>query len=165
MSEVEALIFPDLVYFEDYNGNFQNYFQAVYKIFESDFIWSKPNYENKVVIVRKYPLVDGIHKTFYHITHEGEDENNRTPDFRRMERIKFPKFVIDNNEHPEILIWKNTRGRDERIVLFNEEENYIVILAERSDSLLFITAYCIETEHRKRKLMKEYETYKKAKTA
>ena len=38
MSEVEELIFPDLEYFEDYNGNFQNYFQAVYKIFESDFI-------------------------------------------------------------------------------------------------------------------------------
>lgn len=165
MSEVEALIFPSLIYFEEYNGNFQNYFQAVYKIFESDFIRSKPNYENKDVIVRKYPLVDGIHKTFYHITHQGEDENNRTPDFRRMERMRFPKFIIDNNEHQEILIWKNTRGRDERIVLFNEEVNYIVVLAERSDSFLFITAYYIETEHRKRKLMQEYEAYKKAKTA
>ncbi|MDD2832368.1 MAG: hypothetical protein PHH95_09535 [Bacteroidales bacterium] len=165
MSEVEELIFPDLEYFEDYNGNFQNYFQAVYKIFESDFIKKQPNYEGLIVKVRKYPLVDGIHKTFYHITHQGEDENNRTPDFRRMERMRFPKFVIDNNEHQDILIWKNTRGRDERIVLFNEEENYIVVLAERSDSFLFITAYCIETEHRKRKLMKEYETYKKAKTA
>lgn len=165
MSKVEALIFPDLEYFEDYNGNFKNYFQAVYKIFESGFIKQQPNYEGQIVKVRKYPLVDGIHKTFYHITHEGEDENNRTPDIRRMERIRFPKFVIDNNEHQHILIWKNKRGRDERIVLFNEEENYIVILTERSDSFLFITAYCIETEHRKRKLMKEYEAYKNTKTA
>ena len=56
--------------------------------------------------VRKYPLVDGIHRTFYHITHQGEDQKNRTPDLRRMERIKFPKVVIDNNKHPEILICK-----------------------------------------------------------
>jgi hypothetical protein len=165
MSEVKELIFPDLVYFEDYSGNFQNYFNAVYKIFEKDFIKQSLNYEGQIVIVRKYPLVDGIHKTFYHITHQGEDENNRTPDFRRMERMRFPKFVIDNNKHQDILIWKNTRGRDERIVLFNETENYIVVLTERSDSYLFITAYFIETEHRKRKLLQEYETYKKAKTA
>lgn len=165
MSQIEKLIFPDLELFEDYNGDFQNYFQAVYKIFEVDFIKKQPHYDGQIVKVRKYPLVDGIHKTFYHITHQGEDEKNRTPDFRRMERIRFPKFVIDNNLHSDILIWKNTRGRDERIVLFNEEENYIVILTERSDSYLFITAYCIETEHRKRKLIKEYETYKKTKTA
>jgi hypothetical protein len=165
MSEVKELIFPDLVYFEEYNGNFQNYFNAVYKIFEKDFIKNQPYYEGQIVIVRKYPLVDGIHKTFYHITHQGEDENNRTPDFRRMERMRFPKFVIDNNKHQDILIWKNTRGRDERIVLFNETENYIVVLTERSDSYLFITAYFIETEHRKKKLLQEYETYKKAKTA
>ncbi len=165
MTNVEALIFPDLEYFQDYNGNFLNYFHAIYKIFESDFIKQQPNYEGQIVKVRKYPLVDGIHKTFYHITHEGEDENNRTPDFRRMERMRFPKFVIESNVHQHILIWKNKRGRDERIVLFNEEENYIVILTERSDSFLFITAYCIETEHRKRKLMKEYEAYKNTKTA
>ena len=38
MSEVKELKFPDLVYFEDYNGIFQNYFEVVYKIFENDFI-------------------------------------------------------------------------------------------------------------------------------
>lgn len=165
MSEVKELIFPDLVYFEDYNGNFQNYFEAIYKIFENDFIKQTPNYDGLMVKVRKYPLVDGIHKTFYHITHQGEDENNRTPDFRRMERMRFPRFIIDNNEHQNILIWRNIRGRDERIVLYNEVENYIVVLTERVNSYLFITAYFIETNHRKRKLLQEYETYKKTKTA
>lgn len=165
MSEVTTLQFPELVYFQDYNGNFHQYFQAVYKIFESDFIRKHPSFQKKKVIVRKYPLVDGIHRTFYHITHEGKDENERIPDIRRMERIRFPKFVIDNNEHPDILIWKNTRGRDERTILFNENENYIVVLTDRGKSYLFITAYLVETDHRKRKLLKEYETYKKTKTA
>lgn len=83
-------------------------------------------------------------------------------------RIAIPILYNDKagkQEHGEILIWKNVRGKDERTVLFNESENYIVILTDRGGYYMFITAYYIETEHRKRKLLKEYETYIKAKTA
>jgi hypothetical protein len=47
-----------------------------------------------------------------------------------MEIIRFPKFVIEYEQHDEILIWENKRGKDERIVLFNETENYIIILTQ-----------------------------------
>jgi rlfB len=156
------LIFPELMFLEEYRGEFQLYFDAVYKIFETDFIKTQPNYEKKKVCVRKYPEENGIHRTFYHITHQGEDENNRTPDIRRMERIKFPRFVIENYLHDDILIWKNKRGADERVVLFNEKENYILILSQRKDYYLFITAYVIDKEHRKQKLLKEYKSYIKS---
>ncbi|WP_026903774.1 hypothetical protein [Pedobacter glucosidilyticus] len=160
-----SLVFPDLISFNDFGGDFPSYFKTIYSVFYQDFIVSQPVFEGLEVSVRKYPEVDGMHRTFYHITHEGEDENNRQPDLRRMERIRFPKFVIGNFKHEEILIWKNRRGKDERIVLFNEAENYIVILTERKDYYLFITAYFIEKEHRKKKLLKEYEAYIKTKTA
>ena len=160
-----SLVFPALISFGEYGGVFSTYFDAVYSVFHNDFIKAQPIYEGLKVSVRKYPEVDGMHRTFYHITHQGEDEANRQPDVRRMERIRFPKFVIENFEHEEILIWKNVRGKDERIVLFNEIENYIVNLTDRGEYYMFITAYYIETEHRKRKLLKEYETYIKAKTA
>jgi hypothetical protein len=162
---MSALIFPDIIELNEFGGNFQNYFNAVYAIFENDFIKTQPLYVGLKVAVRKYPEVDGLHRTFYHITHEGEDEENRTPDIRRMERIRFPKFVIENEHHEAILIWKNKRGKDERIVLFNQTENYIIILTDRKQFYMFITAYFIDTEHRKRKLLKEYEDYKNAKTA
>ena len=64
MSEVKELIFPDLVYFEEYNGNFQNYFEAVYKIFENDFIKRQPVFQGIRVSAQKFPMVDGIHRTF-----------------------------------------------------------------------------------------------------
>lgn len=160
MSLRTTLVFPELLSFEDYGGNFQSYFQAVYAVFENDFIKTQPIYKSNKVAVRKYPEVEGMHRTFYHITHEGEDENNRQPDFRRLERIRFPRFVIENHKHEEILIWKNKRHKDERILLFNNNENYIIVLTERKEYYLFITAYYIETEHRKRKLLKEYENYK-----
>lgn len=165
MSVANPLVFPDLIPFNEYGGDFQAYFEAVYLIFHHDFINTQPVYEGLRVSVKKYPEVEGMHRTFYHITHEGEDEKNRQPDFRRMERIRFPRFVIENHLHPDLLIWKNKRGKDERIVLFNEAENYIVILTDRQGYYMFITAYYVETAHRKRKLMKEYEDYIKAKTA
>ncbi len=165
MSSDVQLIFPELLYLKDFNGNFEKYFAAVYAVFEQGFIKTRPQYGGLKVAFRKYPEVDGLHRTFYHITHEGEDEQNRTPDIRRMERIRFPRFVIDNNRHPEILIWRNTRGKDERILLFNENENYLVVLTQRKEFYLFITAYYVETKHRKRTLLKEYETYIKTKTA
>lgn len=165
MSKNIPLQFPNLIYLQDFNGDFNSYFNAVYRVFENDFVRTHPNFEGQKVAVKKYPEVDGIHRTFYHITHEGEDENNRLPDMRRMERIRFPRFVLNSYAHSEILIWKNRRGSDERILLFNESENYMVVLAERSEFFLFITAYHVEKEHRKLKLLKEYEAYKKAKTA
>jgi hypothetical protein len=165
MENTQQLIFPELIEANEFGGNFQNYFKAVYAIFENDFIKSQPEYEGLKVSAQKHPEVEGIHRTFYHITHEGEDEAERTPDYRRMERIRFPKFFITNNEHSEILIWENTRGRDTRVLLFNYVEGYIVILTKREGYYLFWTAYLVQQEHRKNKLLKEYETYIKAKTA
>lgn len=115
MIEQENLVFPDLLFLNDYL-DFRLYFKAAYHIFENDFIKSQPKYNSLKVGVQKHPEVDGIHRTFYHITHEGEDEQNRQPDLRRMERIQFPRFYIDNAEHNKILIWENTRGKDTRVL-------------------------------------------------
>ena len=165
MSTVKPLVFPDLLYFEDYSGNFDKYFKAVYMIFENHFIKSQPNFQGTRVSAQKFPLVDGIHRTFYHITHEGEDEDDRTPDIRRMERIRFPKFIIENCPNDELLIWKNKRGRDTRVLIFNETEGYLVVLTERNGYNLFWTAYYIEYEHQREKYMNEYKAYIKTKTA
>lgn len=160
-----ALVFPDLILFADYQGDFKTYFEVVYKIFHTSFIAKQPLFNGLKVSAQKHPEVDGIHRTFYHITHEGEDEANRQPDMRRMERIRFPKFIIENSSNGAILVWENQRGRDKRILLFNEAESYLVVLTERKGFYLFWTAYYIEQEHRKNKLLSEYQAYIKAKTA
>lgn len=165
MSEVKQLEFPSLICLEDYSGDFKKYFDAVYLIFEKHFINSQPLFEGVRVSTQKFPLVDGIHRTFYHITHEGKDEQNRKPDFRRMERIRYPHFVITCCPHQELLVWKNQRGRDTRILILNETEGYLIVLTERKGYNLFWTAYYLEQNHQIRKLLKEYAAYKKAKTA
>ncbi len=94
-----------------------------------------------------------------------EDEGNRLPDFDRMERIRFPEFMMVSCPDDELLIWKNQRGRDTRVLIFNETQGYLVVMTERKGFNLFWTAYYIERSHSKKKLLKEYEEYIKAKTA
>lgn len=159
------LVFPDLILFEEFNGNFKLYFEKVYEIFKKSFITTQPSYNGLYVSAQKHPEVDGIHRTFYHITHEGDIENDRKPDFRRMERIKFPKFCIDNYSHKDFLIWEKIVGKDNRIHILNETERYLVVLTERKGFYLFWTAFYIEENHTIRKKKKEYEAYIKTKTA
>ena len=165
MSNPQNLIFPELILLNDFEGDFSTFFTTVYEIFKQDFISSNPTFNGLRVSAQKHPEVDGIHRTFYHITHEGEDEQNRIPDISRMERIKFPKFIIENEAHPTVMVWENNRGKDKRVLLFNEHENYLVVLTERAGYYLFWTAYMVTQPHRRRKLLQEYEAYIKAKTA
>lgn len=165
MSQETKLIFPELIYFKDFQGNFKNYFHAVYKIFSAHFLKSNPKFEGIKVTAPRYPEVDGISRTFYHITHQGDDELNREPEIRRMERISFPKFKIENHPHSELLVWEKEMGRETRIHILNVAESYLLVLNKRKDYLLLWTAFYIEHNHTLRKKLKEYETYKKTKTA
>lgn len=165
MSIKEPLVFPDLILLNDYGGVFQDYFAAVYGVFHSDFIKNKPSFHGVIVSAQAKPEVDGVHRTFYHITHEGEDEGNRSPDIRRMERISYPKWILDSCPHDELLVWENERGRDKRILIWNENEEYLTVLTRRKEFYLFWTAYLVTQQHQKKKLMREYETFIKAKTA
>lgn len=159
------LTFPHLILYDDFGGNFKLYFDAVYKVFHNNFVANQPLYQGQRVSAQKHPEVDGIHRTFYHITHEGEIENERVPNFRRMERIRFPKFCIENIPTDQILVWEKVVGRDNRIHILNEDEKYLIVLTERDGYYLFWTAFYIEQNHTVRKKIKEYEAYIKAKTA
>ena len=63
-TEDDDLVFPELIFLNDYKGDFQLYFNNVYLVFKQDFILSQPLYKNLKVSVQKYPEVDRIHRTF-----------------------------------------------------------------------------------------------------
>lgn len=165
MSSVNKLSFPELILLESYQGNFGNYFDAVYAIFEGHFIKAQPRFDGVKVTAPRYPEVDGRSRTFYHITHEGDVEQNREPDLRRMERIRFPKYKIESHPHPELLVWEKQIGRDTRIHILNKEQCYLLVLTRRDGYFLLWTAFYIERRHTMDKKIKEYETYIKTKTA
>lgn len=158
-----SLIMPPLILLEDFDGDFSQYMEAVYAIFKRDFVDSKPNWEGKRFALKKYPMEFGKEHTFYHITHEGDEEENRKPDLRRMERIAFPRVMIDNVSHPILKVWQNIRGDKHNILILHEEEKYLIVLREHEDYVLLWTAYYIEYSNRMRRLVKEYEEFIKSK--
>lgn len=113
----------------------------------------------------QYPEVDGKEATFWHLISEGVKEGDRLPDLRRCERIRWPRPIIEHWYEEEIRLWENRRRGEVRICIWLVKENYLVVLAKRKNYVLLWTAYFVEKSHRRRKLQKEYEAYKKADAA
>ena len=161
----DYLELPERLYYENFKGDILAFIEAAYRIFKKDFVTSHPNVDGKPIRMKKYPLVNEMEYTFYHITHEGTDEDNRLPVISRMECIPFPRPMVDNINHPYLKVWMNTRKGKDRMLIYHEAEEYLVVLEIRQDYALLWTAYPIERQHTKVKLLKEYEDYKKARTA
>ena len=150
---------PPLVLFSDYDGNWDAYLEAIYNYFKHDFVYNKPVFQGTRLGLKRRPMTQGKEATFWHMIQQGDQEEERTPDFRRCERIRWPKPIIEHDEESIIKIWRNKRKGERRICLWFEQENYLVILADRGTYILPWTAYLVEQPHRQRKLQKEYEEY------
>ena len=154
---------PELILFQDFGGDWDAYLDAIYQAFRRDFVIGKPLFRETRMVLKRHPVSNGKEATFWHIISEGLDENSRTPDMRRCERIRWPRPVIEmaDNE-PSLKVWENQRDGETRICIWLSfgNEDYLVILAKRKEYTLLWTAYPITYPHQKRKLQREYEAYK-----
>jgi len=160
---------PPLVLLQEYDGDWKRYIEAVYDCFKVDFIDSKPRFRNKTIRLKRYPLLDGKEATFWHITSEGKQEDKRVPDFRRCERIRWPRPIIEHYNDDSVRCWSNIRANarrrnERRIVLWFYDEDYVVVLAARRRYMLLWAAYYVSWGHTRRKLLKDYEEYQKRQT-
>ncbi|MFH0990999.1 MAG: hypothetical protein V1799_13390 [bacterium] len=159
---------PELIRLDEYGGDGAAFIEAVYQVFRNDFVLSKPSFRRRNIGLKRLPIVDGKICTFYHITHEGEDEQNRTPDIRRCERIRWLKSVIERCDEWGLKVWEQIRKSEARICIWlerDEEPDYVVILADRKTYVLLWTTFVLTRDHEKNKKQKEYDAYKKAEAA
>jgi hypothetical protein len=148
---------PDLVLFE---GDWHRYIEKIYHYFKADFIATKPKYLGKSIALKRHPMTDGKETTFWHMISEGKIESERIPDLRRCERIRWPKPIIEHSDQEKtIKVWENVRKNKNRICIWLESHEYLIVLDNRRDYILFWTAYLITENHSKRKLQKEYERF------
>ena len=96
---------PKLIYLEDYKGNYQLFIDAVYAVFEHDFIMHKATFGSHQLKMKYHPAFQERAYTFYHMTHEGSIETERTPDLRRCERMPWARPTIENAEAYGIRFW------------------------------------------------------------
>lgn len=150
---------PPLVFFEDYGGDWQRYLEALYEFFKNDFINGRPVFEGRRVGLKRHPLSQGKEATFWHLISKGSIEDERLPDMRRCERIRWPRPIMENSRDNQIKVWKNERGGETRICLWLEAHEYLLVLADRKDYILPWTAYMVDRPHTKQKLQKEFDNY------
>lgn len=160
---------PEQELFQDHDGDWGEYEALIYAIFKHDFIDTHPSFQGKRVSVKKYPIENNKEDSFYHVTCvDLNKNNNRIPDMRRCERIRWIRAFIENYNCRDavcidcdgVKVWTEPykQNRD-RVHLLLEEERYIVILEPRDSYCLLITAYYLDQDHSLMKQIKRYERY------
>lgn len=147
---------PQLLLLEHYGGDWEAYFSELYAVFRSDFVATLPTFRGQRLSCKRHPLTEGKEATFWHLISEGKVEAERLPDIRRCERIRWPRAIIEHADDPAIKSWANERQGEQRILLWMEEQEYLVVLADRQKYVLIWTAYTVTRHHQKEKLRKEY---------
>lgn len=156
---------PKLEQMTDYGGDWRRYLCALYGIFCSDFIRSKPRFRGVPLALKRHPIIADKEATFWHIISEGNIEEERLPNMRRCERIRWPRPAIENCDDDVVKVWTELRGSERRTHIWLEPESYLVVLNERKGYTLLWTAYIVEREHERQKLNRRYEKYQKAEAA
>jgi len=146
------------VLLEAYGGDWNSYCDALYQFFHEDFIASQATYHGMRVAIKRHPLLKGKEATFWHLISEGDVEDERLPDLRRCERIRWPRPIIDASSGDKVRFWRARRG-EERVVIAVGDFSYVVVLAIRRGYVVLWTAYYVEREHRRRKLRAECDEY------
>lgn len=158
------IVLPELILLENYHGDYKSFIQAVYIAFQRDFVQHKTKFRGEELRLKWHPIYQDKAYTFYHMTHKGEDEQNREPDLRRCERLPWARPVIENCDKWNLKIWPQIRKGANRLCIWldlEDEPDYIIILDVRKDYKLLWTAFVLEYDHEKRKKQKEYEEWLK----
>lgn len=150
---------PPLILLADHNGDATAWLDAAYAKFSSDFCGERPAYDGRRMGLKRHPVVDGREATFWHLISSGDVEAERLPDPRRLERIGWPKAVIDHRNDPAVKQWTEDRRGAQRIHLWCEDAMYLVILESRPEFVLPWTAYPIEYANQARRLNERHTAH------
>lgn len=161
--KVDVTNLPDLIYLEDYKGNYRAFINAVYAKFEEDFIKHTTRFGPYSIKLKYHPLFQERAYTFYHMTHKGEIETEREPDLRRCERMPWARPTIEQVEKYGLRFWEQERNGKHRICIWlsvDNGDNYFVILDVRKSYVLLWTAFFADYPHQLKKKEKEYISWK-----
>lgn len=147
-------------------GDWGTYLDSIYEIYLDEVIRNSLTFKGKLVRARHNPATQGKGFAFWHVISTGSNEEDRLPDLRRCERIRWIKWIIKKADQGTdgILIWTNERtlrrGTAVRTLIFCEAVDYLVILEERANTFMLVSAYPVFARN-KLKLKKEWQESQK----
>lgn len=133
--------------------------EELYAIFRHNFIDSSASYRGYGVWF--FPEKDrGKENIFWHLV-ERDDKTigERLPDFRRSERLTWARPMLDNLGQPEILDWDYEEGNGGiHTYVWLKDFDYLIVMKKYPNGQRrLITAYYLDYENTRRKLLKKYE--------
>jgi hypothetical protein len=135
---------------------------SAHEIFARDFVdvANRATFNGKRLGLKYQPEFEGRSATFWHFVTEGRQEATRIPVRERLERIRWPRVIIDNAHDPtRVRVWAVKNGSETRWHLAPLDFSYLVVLVDRGTYILPWTAFPIDSEHQRKKKAKEYEAY------
>lgn len=144
----------------------EDYIDLLYEYFKEDFLTNKPIFRGESVFLVYRKSKDGKHGTFWHLI--TEDSSNKKENFShdklifvrsRCERIRWPKPIIEHESEPGMKVWENQRGHSQRILIWFEKAEYLVILVKDPDNKKLLTAFPVSKKKFERKYQKEFEEF------
>jgi hypothetical protein len=121
------------------------YIEALYGVYRRTLIEAQLTFRGFPIHCRRLPDATGKQVAFWHLVQEGYPEEHRTPDLERCRRLLWVSWVLQNaGQSVHIRVFPQTRRHgDKTWALWLFEQDYVVILAERSSYYLLKTAFIV----------------------
>ncbi len=158
---------PPLMLFSGYS-DWADYEDAIYAVYLQTVAHAGLTLLGSSVKVRFIPTTKHKGYGFWHLISEAPEQDNRNeddriPDLRRCERVRWVAWCIQNAGTPGFSWWENDRKGQTHVVIWAEEHDYAVMLGKRNTAegvrfYLLKTAYCLRS-HNVRRFAKERDAY------
>jgi hypothetical protein len=158
---------PPLMLFSGYS-HWADYEDAIYAVYLQTVAHAQLTFLGAPVKVRFIPTTKHKGYGFWHLISEAPEqdhrnEDDRIPDMRRCERVRWVAWCIQNAGTPGFSWWENERKGQTHVVIWAEEHDYAVMLGKRNTAegvrfYLLKTAYCLRS-HNVRRFAKERDAY------
>lgn len=147
-----------------FDGDWSHYEELLYREFVDTFVTAGVRFRGCPVQAPYRPAYKGKHHSFWHTISEAPDRNNRNeedriPDLRRCERIRWIAWLILQADTEDARCWENERHGSTHVVIWAEPHDFAVVLAKRRDYYVFKTAYAEIKPHRRDAFEREWRTF------
>ena len=159
---------PDLIPWNQENGeSWEQYEKRLFHVFQNEF--GEPlQYNGKPVRYKRMPYAGIYPEAFIHLTTCNQDDSgSRLPDTKRSERISWPRPVVEHHPFCKICgytqctrpwVWRGSGKYKDRVKIYLPNQQYLVVLGDRKDYWVLITAYYVNHSWSISKLEKEYNS-------
>ncbi len=135
-------------YFSNDWNDWSAYVDTCYDIFRKDLVDPpKPQFQGTPVIVSGYkgPFDEGKEAKFWHLVTRDKGPGERDPDPDRAERLNWIRLMIENHQHFKTFKYLDVgRVTEFRWYIWAENEDFLVILAEREGLYHLITSFWVD---------------------